>query len=103
VTVQLPPVWAERPAVWFAQAEAQFYLVGISSDRTKFLHVISQLDQRHATEVEDIITSPTERAPHTTLRAELAKRLSPSTGSASESSSRLRRSATVNRLSSSDT
>jgi hypothetical protein len=42
-------------------------------------HVISQLDQRHATEVEDIITSPPERDPYTTLRAELVKRLSPST------------------------
>jgi hypothetical protein len=54
-------------------------LAGISSERTKFFHVISQLDQRHATEVEDIITSPPERDPYTTLRAELVKQLSPST------------------------
>jgi hypothetical protein len=79
VAVRLPPFWAERPAVWFTQTEAQFFLAGISSERTKFLHVISQLDQRHATEVEDIITSPPKRDPYTTLRAELVKRLSPST------------------------
>jgi hypothetical protein len=79
VAVRLPPFWAERPAVWFAQAEAQFFLAGISSERTKFFHVISQLEQRHATEMEDIITSPPERDPYTTLRAELVKRLSPST------------------------
>jgi hypothetical protein len=54
-------------------------LAGISSERTKFLHVISQLDQRHATEVEDIITSPSERDPYTTLRTELVKQSSPST------------------------
>jgi hypothetical protein len=79
VAVRFPPFWAERPAVWFTQAEVQFFLAGISSERTTFFHVISQLDQRYATEVEDIITSPPERDPYTTLRAELVKRLSPST------------------------
>jgi hypothetical protein len=78
VAVRLPPFWAERPAVWFAQAEAQFFLAGVSSERTKFFHVISQLDHRYAAEVEDIITSPPERDPYTTLRTELVQRLSPS-------------------------
>jgi hypothetical protein len=41
VAVRLPPFWAER----FAQAEAQFSLAGISSERTKFHYVIAQLDQ----------------------------------------------------------
>jgi hypothetical protein len=78
VAVRLPPFWAERPAVWFAQAEAQFTLAGISTDKTKFYYVISQLDQRYAVEVEDIITSPPERAPYTKLKTELVRRLSPS-------------------------
>jgi hypothetical protein len=52
VAVRLPPFWTDRPAVWFAQAEAQFSLAGISSERTKFHYVISQLDQRYAAEVE---------------------------------------------------
>jgi hypothetical protein len=51
--------------LWFAQAEAQFSLAGISSEKTKFFHVISQLDHRYAAEVEDIITSPPERDPYT--------------------------------------
>jgi hypothetical protein len=34
--------------VWFAQAESQFFLAGISGEKTKFCHVISQLDQRYA-------------------------------------------------------
>jgi hypothetical protein len=58
--MRLTPFWAERPAVWFAQAEAQFNLAGISSEQTKFCYVISQLDQLSASEVEDIITSPSE-------------------------------------------
>jgi hypothetical protein len=78
VAVRLPPFWAERPAVWFAQAEAQFFLADISSETTKFYHVVSQLDQRYAAELEDVFPSPPERDPYTTLRAELIRRLSPS-------------------------
>jgi hypothetical protein len=78
VVVRLPPFWPDRPAVWFAQAEAQFELAAITNERTKFNYVISQLDHRHAAEVEDIITSPPEREPYTTLKAELVQRLSTS-------------------------
>jgi hypothetical protein len=63
--------------VWFAQAEAQFTLAGIGSEKTKFCYVISQLYHRYAREVEDIITSPPERQSHSTLRNELVRRLSP--------------------------
>jgi hypothetical protein len=45
VAVRLPQFWAEQPAVWFAQVEAQFALAGISEERTK-LHIISQLGHR---------------------------------------------------------
>jgi hypothetical protein len=78
VAVRLPPFWAERPAAWFAQAEVHFTLAGISNERTKFYHVISKLDQQHAAQVEDIITSPPQKNPYTKLRTELVKRLSPS-------------------------
>jgi hypothetical protein len=80
MAVRLPPFWAERPALWFTQAEEQFSLAGIGSETTKFFHVISQLDHRHATKVEDIIISPPERDPYTTLRAELMRRLTPLRG-----------------------
>jgi hypothetical protein len=53
-------------------------LAGISSERTKFFQVISQLDHRYAAELEDIITFPPERDPYTMLRTELVRRLSPS-------------------------
>jgi hypothetical protein len=76
VAVRLAPFWAERPAVWFAQAEAQFSLAGISSERTKFNYVISQLGQRYAAEVEDIITSPPQQDSCSKLRTELLKRVS---------------------------
>jgi hypothetical protein len=42
--VHLPPFWPDRPGLWFAQAEAEFALASISSDKTKFNYVISQLE-----------------------------------------------------------
>jgi hypothetical protein len=71
-------MWAERPTVWFNQAASQFALARITDERTKFHYIVSQLEQRYAAEVEDIINSPPSHEPYTKLRAELIKRLSPS-------------------------
>jgi hypothetical protein len=70
VALWLPPFWAERPAVWFAQVEAQFVLADIRDKRTKFHHIISKLDHRYLAEVEDIITSPPQQDPYTKLRTD---------------------------------
>ena len=78
VAVRLPPFWPDRPAIWFAQAEAQFELAAITRQRTKFNYVVSQLNQQQAAEVEDIITSPPEHEPYDRLKAELVRRLSTS-------------------------
>jgi len=78
VTVRLPTFWPDRPAVWFAQAEAQFDLAGITRQRTMFNYVVSQLNQQQAAEVEDIIISPPEHEPYDRLKAELVRRLSTS-------------------------
>jgi hypothetical protein len=55
--------------MWFAQAEAQFFLAGVNSEKTKFFHVMSQLDHQYATEVEDIITSLPEQTYHNCIPA----------------------------------
>jgi hypothetical protein len=62
--------------VWFAQAEAQFSLAGISSERTKFHYVRSQLDQLYAAEGVDIINIPPQQDPYSKPRIQLLKRLS---------------------------
>jgi hypothetical protein len=77
VAVRLPPFWAEQATIWFTQAEAQFSLAGISNERPKFYHIISQLDHKYAAEVEDIITSPPHQDLYTVLKTELLNRLSP--------------------------
>jgi len=43
-TVCLPPFWPDRPGVWFAQVESQFELSSVTSEKTKFNYVISQLE-----------------------------------------------------------
>lgn len=76
VSVKLPPFWADKPAVWFAQADAQFSVSGITQESSRFSYVVAQLDSRHAAEVEDIITAPPADNPYTYLRKEFIRRFS---------------------------
>lgn len=76
VSVKLPPFWPDKPAVWFAQVEAQFQIAGIVQESTKYNYVISQLDHRVAGEVDDIITSPPPKNQYSFLKTELIRRLS---------------------------
>ncbi|XP_045498523.1 uncharacterized protein LOC123696400 isoform X3 [Colias croceus] len=78
VGVRLPPFWADDPALWFAQVEGQFFLAGITSDTTKFYHISSQLEQRFAQEVKDIIKNPPAENKYKKLKTELIKRLTAS-------------------------
>ena len=39
VTVKLLTFWRKQPELWFAQAEGQFRLRGITDEKTKFVHV----------------------------------------------------------------
>ncbi|XP_073961426.1 uncharacterized protein [Choristoneura fumiferana] len=75
VGVRIPP-FKEKPALWFAQLEAQFMLSNITSDTTKFYYTMAQLDPQYASEVEDIITNPPATNKYGKLKNELVKRLS---------------------------
>ncbi|XP_063616254.1 uncharacterized protein LOC134789613 [Cydia splendana] len=76
VGIRVPPFWPEEPAVWFAQLESQFTISGITSDTTKFYHVIGNLNPQFAIEVKDIILSPPESNKYDKLKTELIRRLS---------------------------
>ena len=73
-----PIFWPYRPAVWFAQVEAQFELAAITRQKTKFNYVVSQLTQQQAEEVEDVIIAPPEPDPYDQLKAGLIRRFSTS-------------------------
>ena len=78
VGVRVPPFWPEKPAIWFAQIEGQFAISNITADTTKFYYVISHLDPRYATEVEDVIINPPATEKYIKLKTELIMRLSES-------------------------
>lgn len=58
VSVKLPDFWKSDPNMWFAQAEAQFNLAGITLDETKFWHIIAKIDQSVICHVSDLVSVP---------------------------------------------
>lgn len=55
VTIKIPPFWADKPELWFYQIEAQFSLVGIVREDTKFNYLVSQLEAKYMENIWDII------------------------------------------------
>ena len=58
VGIRVPTFWPEKPAVWFALLEGQLALSNITHVSTVFYYLISQMDNKYAAEVEDVITNP---------------------------------------------
>uniref|UniRef100_A0A5S6Q170 Retrotransposon gag domain-containing protein n=1 Tax=Trichuris muris TaxID=70415 RepID=A0A5S6Q170_TRIMR len=73
VSVSLPLFCLEAPALWFAQAEAQFHLRHITSRLTKFYHTIASLLAAIATRMDDLVTPRTED-PYAHLKTQLLAR-----------------------------
>ena len=59
VSVKIPPFWPADLLVWFAQVEAQFATHNITSQRTRFDHVVAALSNKFATEVRPQLDAPT--------------------------------------------
>ena len=68
VTVNLPTFWREQPELWFAQAEGQFRLRGITDENAKFDHVITSLDAITVANVSNLMRNRPTTTPHTCLR-----------------------------------
>ena len=74
VSLKLPSFWPADPELWFAQVDAQFHTKKITSQSTKFEHVIASLSPQYATEVRDLILKPPATNLYDKLREELVKR-----------------------------
>ena len=75
VVLKLAPFWSANPSLWFAQAEAQFATRNITTEQTKFRHIVATLAPEIATEVRDLLHQPPEDNPYTVLKEVLIKRV----------------------------
>ncbi|XP_064461564.1 uncharacterized protein LOC135371440 [Ornithodoros turicata] len=50
VSIKIPPFWPANPILWFANIEAQFILRGVTTQLTKFYHVVGALGPNEAAE-----------------------------------------------------
>lgn len=78
VSIRTPPFCKDRPALWFASLEAQFYINKITQEATKFNFAVAHLDTNCTREVEDIITKPPKSMPYTSLKNAIISKFSES-------------------------
>ncbi|XP_055527693.1 uncharacterized protein LOC129720264 [Wyeomyia smithii] len=74
VAVKLPDFWKSDPTMWFAQAEAQFALAGVTQDETKFHHIVAKIDQSVICQVADLIRNPPAENKYTSIKDRLISR-----------------------------
>jgi len=55
---KIPAFWRSNPELWFRQIESQFYTSRITSDSTKYHHVVAAMESEVLQHVSDIIISP---------------------------------------------
>ncbi|XP_011311890.1 uncharacterized protein [Fopius arisanus] len=78
ITIHAPRFAMDKPALWFAQVEAQFRIKGIVTELDKFSYTVSLIDTRIAAEVEDVINSPPATTPFQALKKGLVERFTKS-------------------------
>ncbi|GBO46648.1 hypothetical protein AVEN_70819-1 [Araneus ventricosus] len=71
VAVKAPPFWRANPALWFRQMESQFTLAGVTSEITKFHHIVAALQPEELEVVGDIMLNPPADEPYDALRKRL--------------------------------
>ena len=68
VAVKLPALWIHDPKLWFVRADAQFAAAKITSDETKFNHVVSILDDAAAKEISSLLLNPPDTDKYKAVR-----------------------------------
>ena len=76
--VELPDFWEKHPHLWFARAEEEFSLKGISQDSTRYSYLVARLPESVAARVHDELMAKDDKLPYTVLKARLLTTFSPS-------------------------
>lgn len=72
--LRLPTFWRKNPLVWFAQVEAIFDLHHITSETSRFRHLLCNLSPEVAQEVADVIAAPSSDVPYQQLKQRILER-----------------------------
>lgn len=76
--IKLPPFWTNSPEIWFHQAEAQFSIAKIRSDRTKYDYVVAILPLEVISNIFDVIQNPPNNNLYNNLKEKIIQRLTAS-------------------------
>ncbi|KAH9378619.1 hypothetical protein HPB48_020434 [Haemaphysalis longicornis] len=74
IQLRLPTFVRKNPHVWFAQVEAVFDLHRVTSETTRFRHLLCNLPPEVADEVADVIGAPLNDAPYQRLKQSILDR-----------------------------
>lgn len=77
VAVKLAGFWKSSPMLWFVQAEAQFALAGVVQDATRFLHIVTSIDQSVIRHVADLVMAPPAANKYEAIKQRLISRFEP--------------------------
>lgn len=78
VAVKIPPLWKTNIKLWFVQVESNFALAKITSDLTKYNHLIASIDPETLSSVSDILLSPPATDKYEALKGRLIAEFSAS-------------------------
>ena len=69
---KLPDFWPSNPNLWFARAEFNFEVVGVITEREKFMHMVNALPYDTLTLVANLVTQPPVVQPFQRLKERLS-------------------------------
>lgn len=72
--VKIPPFWNARPDLWFLQVETQFRMKKITSNATKYDHLVSSLPSETMEIVADFLINPPDDNKYVLLKKLLISR-----------------------------
>ncbi len=69
--VKLAAFWPQNPALWFAQAECQFRVKGVSEQFDRYCHVVVALPHESLRLVADLVEAPPTESPYDDIKQRL--------------------------------